>query len=180
MLLPPALPVDKLMPRDMAGIFTMTLATLSFFIFYASLSAALCWHDVRTGLLPDRLTCPLLWLGLLYQLCLNPSSLSNALWGVFAGYGSLAILNWGYRLIRGYEGLGYGDVKYLAALAAWHGCQQLPLLMLIACGLACAYLLGKALYRRSIADMKNPLPFGPFMGAAGFILAGFSAFSLRL
>jgi leader peptidase HopD len=172
--------MDKLMPRDMIGIFMMIMAALSFFILYALLSVTLCWHDVRTGLLPDRLTCPLLWLGLLYQLCLYPAFLSNALWGVFAGYGSLALLYWGYRLIRGYEGLGYGDVKYLAALGAWHGWQRLPLLMLIACGLACAFLLGKALYRRSIADIKNPLPFGPFMGAAGFILAGISTFSLRL
>lgn len=168
------------MPRDKTDTITMALTTLPFLILYALLSVNLCWHDVRTGLLPDRLTCPLLWLGLLYQLCLYPELLSNTLWGVFAGYGILALLYWGYRLIRGYEGLGYGDVKYLAALGAWHGWQQLPLLMLMACGLACTFLLGKALYRRSLTDMKNPLPFGPFMGAAGFILVGISPFSLRL
>lgn len=158
----------------------MILSALPFLILYTSLSVALCRHDARTGLLPDRLTCPLLWLGLLYQLCLNPTHVSDALWGAIAGYSILAFLYWGYRLIRGYEGLGYGDVKYLAALGAWHGWQQLPLLLLMASGLAWAFLMGKALNRRSMTEIKNPLPFGPFMGAAGFILAGFSVVSLRL
>lgn len=92
----------------------------------------------------------------------------------------MAIFYWGYRAIRQHEGLGYGDVKYLAALGAWHGWQQLPLLVFIATGLACAFIVGKALYSRTAADMKNPLPFGPFMGAAGFILAGLSMLSLQL
>ncbi len=84
--------------------------------FYASFSLLLGIYDARTGLLPDRFTCPLLWGGLLYhQICL-PERLPDALWGAIAGYGGFALIYWGYRLRYQKEGLGYGDVKYLAAL----------------------------------------------------------------
>lgn len=158
----------------------MDIYALPFYFLYIAFSGLLCWHDVRTGLLPDRFTCPLLWAGLLFHLCLSPSQISYALWGAIAGYGIMALLYWGYRAVRHREGLGYGDVKYLAALGAWHCWQQLPLLMLVATGLACAFILGKAVCYRTIVEMKNPLPFGPFMGAAGFILAGVSVFNLQL
>lgn len=93
---------------------------LPFLIFYASFSLLLGIYDARTGLLPDRFTCPLLWGGLLYhQICL-PERLPDALWGAIAGYGGFALIYWGYRLRYQKEGLGYGDVKYLAALGAWH------------------------------------------------------------
>lgn len=89
---------------------------LPFLIFYASFSLLLGIYDARTGLLPDRFTCPLLWGGLLYhQICL-PERLPDALWGAIAGYGGFALIYWGYRLRYQKEGLGYGDVKYLAAL----------------------------------------------------------------
>lgn len=93
---------------------------LPFLIFYTSFSLLLGIYDARTGLLPDRFTCPLLWGGLLYhQICL-PERLPDALWGAIAGYGGFALIYWGYRLRYQKEGLGYGDVKYLAALGAWH------------------------------------------------------------
>lgn len=157
----------------------MTLYALPFFILYLLLSAALCWYDARTGLLPNRLTCPLLWTGLLFQLCLYPASINDALWGVFAGYLIMATLYWGYRLIRRREGLGYGDVKYLAALGAWHCWQSLPVLLLTASAMAGTYVLSRAYWRRSMAEIKNPLPFGPFLGAAGFIIAGQAALNLQ-
>lgn len=158
----------------------MLLSALPFFISYLLLSGALCWYDARTGLLPNRLTCPLLWSGLLFQLCLQPTNLSDALWGVFVGYGVMTLLYWGYRAIRRREGLGYGDIKYLAALGAWHGWQQLPALLLTASAMAIAYIISNACWRRSAADIKNPLPFGPFLGAAGFIVAGTTMLNLRL
>lgn len=97
------------------------LAALPFLLCYSGLTVALCHQDLRHGLLPDRYTCPLLWSGLLFYLCLAPHQLHDAVWGAIAGYLSLAAIYWLYRGIRGYEGLGYGDIKYLAALGAWHG-----------------------------------------------------------
>ena len=95
-------------------------ATLPFLILYACLSALLFFWDAKPGLLPDRFTCPLLWSGLLfYQVC-NPDGLADALWGAIIGYGTFAVIYWGYRILRHKEGLGYGDVKFLAALGAWH------------------------------------------------------------
>ncbi|HCS2580102.1 TPA: prepilin peptidase, partial [Shigella flexneri] len=94
--------------------------TLPFLILYACLSALLFFWDAKHGLLPDRFTCPLLWSGLLfYQVC-HPDGLADALWGTIVGYGTFAVIYWGYRILRHKEGLGYGDVKFLAALGAWH------------------------------------------------------------
>lgn len=79
----------RILPAN--GADDMSLPALPFFFIYMVLNASLCWHDVRTGLLPNRLTCPLLWSGLLFQLCLNPTAdVVNALWGALAGYGFMA------------------------------------------------------------------------------------------
>ncbi|MDW3780506.1 A24 family peptidase [Kluyvera cryocrescens] len=158
----------------------MDLCTLLFALLYLYFSALLCWHDIRSGLLPDRFTCPLLWSGILYHLHHSPSLIADTLWGAIAGYGSMSLFYWGYRVLRQREGLGYGDVKYLAALGACHGWQQLPLLLIAASVMACVFVAAKALWNQTIADIKNPLPFGPFMGAAGFIQIGVSTVSLRL
>ena len=155
------------------------LPALPFYFLYAVLNVILCWQDYRTGFLRDAFTCPLLWGGLLSQLCLNPTRSNDALWGAIAGYCTMALFYWGYRALRHREGLGYGDVKYVAALGAWHGWQSLPLLVLVATLLACAFIVGKALCLHQAKNIKNPLPFGPFLGAAGFIMAGVSAFSLQ-
>lgn len=157
----------------------MMLSALPFFFLYVALNLVLCWQDYRTGLLRDCFTCPLLWSGLLSQLCLNPTMSNEALWGAIAGYSAMALFYWGYRGLRRREGLGYGDVKYVAALGAWHGWQSLPMLVLLATLLACTFIIGKALWLNQAEDIKNPLPFGPFLGAAGFIMAGVSTFSLQ-
>ena len=83
---------------------------LPFLLIYVSLSGLLLVHDLRTGLLPDKFTCPLLWGGLIYHQCCRPAQLSDALWGAVAGYGVFALFYWGYRLICRQEGLGFGDV----------------------------------------------------------------------
>lgn len=150
----------------------MDYAALPFFILYALLTLALSWHDWRTGLLPDKLTCPLLWSGVLYHLCLYPAWLSLSLWGAIGGYGTFAVIYWGYRGVRHREGLGYGDVKLLAALGAWHGWRALPELILTASSLALLFIGLSALYQRKWQAIKNPLPFGPFLAAAGFITFG--------
>ena len=91
-------------------------ATLPFLILYACLSVLLFLWDAKHGLLPDRFTCPLLWSGLLFSQVCNPDGLADALWGAIIGYGTFAVIYWGYRILRHKEGLGYGDVKFLAAL----------------------------------------------------------------
>ncbi len=148
----------------------MSYAPLPFFVVYTLLTLALSWHDWRTGLLPDRLTCPLLWGGVLYHLCFYPARLSLSLWGAIGGYIAFALIYWGYRGLRHREGLGYGDVKFLAALGAWHGWQALPVLILTATLLALIFISLSALRLREWQALKNPLPFGPFLAAAGFII----------
>ncbi|ELW9986501.1 TPA: prepilin peptidase [Escherichia coli] len=129
-------------------------ATLPFLILYACLSVLLFLWDAKHGLLPDRFTCPLLWSGLLFSQVCNPDGLADALWGAIIGYGTFAVIYWGYRILRHKEGLGYGDVKFLAALGAS-----------FACG---AVVVG--LLMRGKESLKNPLPFGPFLAAAGFVV----------
>ncbi|HDS6853229.1 TPA: prepilin peptidase [Enterobacter cancerogenus] len=143
------------------------LTALPFLLIYLLLTALLVREDVRSGLLPDRYVCPLLWTGLLFQLCLHPQFLPSAVAGAMAGYLGFAAIYWGYRLVCHREGLGYGDVKYLAALGAWHGWCILPLLALVAALMALLYLLILSLWHPEKEPLKNPLPFGPFLTAAG-------------
>ncbi|ALB64830.1 peptidase A24 [Cronobacter condimenti 1330] len=136
---------------------------------YVVLNGWLVWKDVRYGLLPDRFTCPLLWLGLSYHLIVQPHYLADAVAGAMAGYLALCFIYWAYRGFRGYEGLGYGDIKFFSALGAWHGWQMLGLLLIAASLLGlvaslCLYLLNRRRYQQ-----KTPLPFGPFLAAAGLM-----------
>lgn len=143
------------------------LTTLPFLLFYFSLTAFLVYADIRCGLLPDKFLCPLLWVGLLFQLCIHPDFLPSAVVGAMAGYVSFAVIYWGYRFFFRREGMGYGDVKYLAALGAWHGWCVLPLLALVAALMALLCLLILSLVHPDKQTLKNPLPFGPFLAAAG-------------
>ncbi|POU70638.1 prepilin peptidase [Leclercia sp. LSNIH6] len=156
------------------------LTLLPFFFAYLGLTALLVREDIRSHLLPDRYLCPLLWVGLLYHLCLQPERLPAAVAGAIAGYTGFAIIYWGYRLLRKREGLGYGDVKYLGALGAWHGWCVLPVLALSAALLATLYLLILAMCKPGEQILKNPLPFGPFMAAAGLMMSGQSLISFPL
>ncbi|EPO1789219.1 prepilin peptidase [Cronobacter turicensis] len=139
---------------------------------YVLLNAMLVARDLRGGLLPDSLTCPLLWLGFSYHLIFQPHRLADAVTGALVGYLSLWLLYWAYRCLRGYEGLGYGDVKYLGALGAWHGWQMLGLLLVIASvlGLIAVFMFYRLKGRALLC--KTPLPFGPFMAVAGLICSG--------
>jgi leader peptidase HopD len=156
------------------------IAALPFFLIYAGLTLTLGWHDLKARLLPDRLTCPLLWVGLLFYLYLFPEMLPQAVLGAIAGYLAFAAVYWGYRGIRKQEGLGYGDVKFLAALGAWHGWQQLPQLVCIAASLALLFFCIQAIDDLSLQPIKNPLPFGPFLAAAGWICGWQTVLSLPL
>lgn len=158
----------------------MTYAPLPFYCLYLYLTLRLSWHDWRSGLLPDRLTCPLLWCGVLYYLCLRTPQLPSSLWGAIAGYSTFALIYWGYRWLRHQEGLGYGDVKLLAALGAWHGWQCLPALVLTSSLLALLAVGLMARYKHQRQIIKNPLPFGPFLVAAGYIMVGLDALAFNL
>ena len=123
--------------------------------------------DFRTQLLPDNLTLPLLWLGLLAALFGLFADLPSAVIGAMAGYLSLWSVYQIFRLLTGKEGMGHGDFKLLAALGAWTGWQYLVTIIILSslvgaiCGLALMAFQGR--------DRRIPMPFGPFLAAAGWI-----------
>ncbi|MGN6520453.1 MAG: prepilin peptidase [Dokdonella sp.] len=123
--------------------------------------------DVRTQLLPDQLTLPLLWLGLLASLVPLFVEPSAAIVGAVAGYLSLWCVFWLFKLGTGKEGMGYGDFKLLAALGAWMGAMSLLPIVLLS-SLVGAIVGGIALAARG-RDRNTPIPFGPFIAAAGWI-----------
>ncbi len=128
---------------------------------------ALAGIDVRTQLLPDQMTLPLLWLGLLISLVplfVNPV---NSIVGAAAGYLSLWSVYWLFKLVTGKEGMGYGDFKLLAALGAWMGAASLLPTVLLS-SLIGAVVGGTYLAVRG-KDRATPIPFGPFIAAAGWV-----------
>lgn len=142
------------------------------FIFAACLALlALAVIDFRTRLLPDVITLPLLWAGLVYQLLFQPLMLPSAVIGAIAGYLVLWGFYWLFKLVTGKEGMGYGDFKLLAALGAWLGWSFLPLLLVMSAGFGA--LIGLAL-QTSPERRGLPMPFGPFLAVAGWagLLAG--------
>ena len=123
--------------------------------------------DVRTQLLPDQLTLPLLWLGLLLSLVPIFVSPDTAIIGAAAGYLSLWSVFWAFKLVTGKEGMGYGDFKLLAALGAWMGVTSLLPIVLLS-SLIGAIVGGSVLALRG-QDRSTPIPFGPFIAAAGWV-----------
>lgn len=128
---------------------------------------ALTLIDVDTQLLPDSITLPLLWLGLLVNLHGAFVDLSSAVIGAMAGYLSLWSVYWLFKLITGKEGMGYGDFKLLAALGAWLGWQMLPAIVLLSSLVGA--LVGLALIVVARRGRHVPIPFGPYLAAAGLI-----------
>ena len=134
-------------------------------LLFCSLVLTLALVDFNTMLLPDALTLPLLWLGLLCNLNGWFVPLDQAVIGAVAGYVGLWALFWLFRLGSGKEALGYGDFKLTAALGAWCGWQSLPNLLLLAAGGGLAYML----LRRSWNKDGTPQPqaFGPWLAISG-------------
>ena len=122
--------------------------------------------DVRTQLLPDQLTLPLLWLGLLISLVPVFVAPSTAIIGAAIGYLSLWSVFWLFKLMTGKEGMGYGDFKLLGALGAWMGASSLLPIVLLS-SLIGAIIGGIALAVQG-RDRSTPIPFGPFIAAAGW------------
>ena len=130
--------------------------------------------DIDHQLIPDSIVLPLLWVGLTMSLA-HPLpgaevlfiSPSNAIVGAMAGYLSLWSVYQLFRLITGKEGMGYGDFKLLAALGAWLGWQQLPIIILLSAVVGAVVGIALIVFRGR--DRQVPIPFGPYLAAAGWI-----------
>lgn len=123
--------------------------------------------DLEHHLLPDDITLPLLWVGLLVNSQGLFTSLNNALLGVVAGYLFLWSIYWIFKLITHKEGMGYGDFKLLAMLGAWIGWQALPIIILLSS--FAGAMVGITLIALKRHQRSQPIPFGPFLALAGWI-----------
>lgn len=146
--------------------FGFTAAGLGALIFVGAL-VALTGIDFDTQLLPDDITLPLLWLGLALNAFSVYTDLKSAVIGAMAGYLSLWGVYWSFKLFTGKEGMGYGDFKLLAALGAWLGWQMLPLAILLSSFVGA--VVGIALMVFARQGRNVPIPFGPYLAAAGAI-----------
>jgi len=128
---------------------------------------AMSFIDIDHQLLPDDMTLPFLWLGLLLSLFGFVTDMHSAIIGAIAGYLSLWLVYHAFKLITGKEGMGYGDFKLFALFGAWLGWQALPLILIISSlvgaviGISMILILGR--------DRQQPIPFGPYLAAAGWI-----------
>ncbi|MEY8248060.1 MAG: A24 family peptidase, partial [Bermanella sp.] len=142
---------------------TAALLIFSYFL------VALTLIDMDEYLLPDSLTLPLIWIALIANSFEVFTSLENAVYGAVAGYLSLWSIYWLFKLLTGKEGMGYGDFKLLAAIGALLGWQALPVVILLSSVVgALVGILGIMIMGR---DKNIPIPFGPYLAAAGFIAA---------
>lgn len=149
--------------------------TLVFF----SMLIALIFIDLDTFLLPDELTLPLVWIGLLANLNGEFSGkLEYAVIGAVAGYMSLWIIYWGFKLMTGKEGMGYGDFKLLSAIGAFLGVAQLCNVLIFASLMGIIYAV--ILRARGKLQKGAAIPFGPFLGTGAIMAFFFGSFLLKL
>ena len=141
-------------PLLFALVFTWVLVSLTFI-------------DFDTMLLPDQLTLPLLWFGLLINVSGTFTDLNSAVLGATFGYLTLWSIYWVFKIATGKEGMGYGDFKLLAALGAWFGWQALPLIILLSS--FAGIIIGIAVILSSSDKRSRPMPFGPYLAVAGWI-----------
>ncbi|MFO7581576.1 prepilin peptidase [Guyparkeria sp.] len=165
-------PLVELASAGLVGLaawqFGPTFLALAVFLFsWALLAASII--DLKTQLLPDVFTLPLLWLGLLLPILLPDYhlSLQDAVLGAVFGYLALWSVYWLFRLITGKEGMGFGDFKLLAALGAWLGWQMLPLVILLSA--LVGSIVGIAMILLTSHDRRIPIPFGPYLAMAGLV-----------
>ena len=128
---------------------------------------ALSGIDLDTQLLPDSITLPLIWLGLGFNLWATYTDISSAVTGTMLGYLALWSVFWLFKLATGKEGMGYGDFKLLAALGAWLGWQMLPAIILLSSVVGA--IVGITLIIATRHGRNVPIPFGPYLAAAGVI-----------
>ncbi|MBL8397445.1 MAG: prepilin peptidase [Candidatus Accumulibacter sp.] len=128
---------------------------------------ALAAIDFDTQLLPDAITLPLLWGGLTFNIFGIFTDLTTAVIGAIAGYLSLWLVYWAFKLTTGKEGMGYGDFKLLGALGAWLGWQMLPLIILLSSLLGAIFGLALIIFAKR--GRSVPIPFGPYLATAGLL-----------
>jgi leader peptidase (prepilin peptidase)/N-methyltransferase len=146
--------------------FGFSIATLGALLFCWALIAA-TFIDFDTQLLPDDITLPLLWAGLLFNLGGVFTPLSEAVIGAVAGYLSLWTVYWAFKLATGKDGMGFGDFKLLAAIGAWLGWKMLPAVILLSSLVGA--VVGIILIVLARHGRQVPIPFGPYLAAAGMI-----------
>ena len=146
--------------------FGPSVAALGAMGFCAAL-VALTFIDFDTQLLPDDITLPLLWAGLLLNVFGTYTDITSAVVGAVAGYLALWSVYWAFKLVTGKEGMGYGDFKLLAAIGAWFGWQILPITILLSSLVGA--LVGISLIVLARHGRNVPIPFGPYLAAAGVI-----------
>lgn len=146
--------------------FGPTLAMVGALLLVWSL-IALAAIDLDTQLLPDSITLPLLWLGIAFNLAGAFVDLPTSIIGAMAGYLALWSVYWLFKLTTGKEGMGYGDFKLLAALGAWLGWQMLPAIILLSSVVGA--IVGISLIVAARHGRNVPIPFGPYLAAAGVI-----------
>ena len=160
---------------EMATALLSLICIIHFGATYAGLAAlvltwmliALTLIDADTQLLPDNMTLPLVWLGLILNSQEIFTTLESALWGAVFGYLSLWSVYQLFKLTTGKEGMGYGDFKLWAALGAWFGWQVLPIIILLSSLVGAIIGIGMILLRGK--DKNIPIPFGPYLAIAGWI-----------
>ena len=126
---------------------------------------ALTFIDFDSHLLPDDLTLPLMWLGLLLNINGLFTDLQSAVIGAIAGYLALWAVYWLFKLVTGKEGMGYGDFKLLAAIGAWFGWQMLPAVILLSS--LVGSIIGIGLIVLAKHGRNVPIPFGPYLALGG-------------
>lgn len=136
-------------------------------MFLTAVLVVLTAIDLDHQLLPDSLTLPLVWIGLLLNIDNTFVSLESAVLGAVFGYLCLWTVFWLFKIVTGKEGMGHGDFKLLAALGAWFGLAALPTIVLLSSVVGA--VLGVALIVTGKQDRETPMPFGPFLAGAGLI-----------
>lgn len=146
--------------------FGLSWQTLASLILSATLIAG-AFIDYQYTILPDPLTLPLVWLGLICNSFGLFVPLTDAVYGAIAGYLSLWCLGHVFRLLTGKEGIGYGDYKLLAVFGAWLGWQALPMVLLLSAGAGA--IISLSLIALKKIKKSHPIPFGPYLAIAGWL-----------
>ena len=145
------------------GFSVQSLGAIMFTYYLIALSGI----DIEKQLLPDNVTLPLLWLGIIFNYFSIYTDLSSSILGAIFGYVSLWLVFQVFKIITGKEGMGYGDFKLLAALGAWLGWQSLPLIILLSS--AAGATVGIIMIATKLQERSKPIPFGPYLALAGWI-----------
>ncbi|MFZ1810757.1 MAG: A24 family peptidase, partial [Candidatus Nitrotoga sp.] len=158
--------VSGLLSTYVAWHFGFGLTAVAALLFIWMLLALTC-IDLDTQLLPDDITLPLLWLGLLFNLSTTFIDINSAVIGAITGYLALWSIYWLFKLATGKEGMGYGDFKLLAAIGAWLGWQMLPLVIMLSSIVGA--VVGVTLIIAARLGHNVPIPFGPYLAGGGVI-----------